>query len=223
MMIKMLTRVQNIFLATKNIEETSRKFSKFFRGNPNFEGSSESLGIYITVFELDKTNICLISPKNSGIWYEPLANFLKEKGEGIFGLNFSSDDIDSDYNNSKINDLKVSSKFNSAFQGNTNDTIDFNFFNIENESVINLNISISNEINFLSKRESITDGISKVNQLVIQTKFPEIIKNIFEDKLNIRLALDKTFKEWADCCFKRRIFVEMGRSYNNRWKTNFYL
>ena len=97
MMIKMLTRVQNIFLATKNIEETSRKFSKFFRGNPNFEGSSESLGIYITVFELDKTNICLISPKNSGIWYEPLANFLKEKGEGIFGLNFSSDDIDSDY------------------------------------------------------------------------------------------------------------------------------
>ena len=143
MMIKMLTRVQNIFLATKNIEETSRKFSKFFRGNPNFEGSSESLGIYITVFELDKTNICLISPKNSGIWYEPLANFLKEKGEGIFGLNFSSDDIDSDYNNSKINDLKVSSKFNSAFQGNTNDTIEFNFFNIENESVINLNISIS--------------------------------------------------------------------------------
>jgi len=35
MMIKMLTRVQNIFLATKNIEETSRKFSKFFKGNPN--------------------------------------------------------------------------------------------------------------------------------------------------------------------------------------------
>ena len=27
MMIKMLTRVQNIFLATKNIEETSKKFS----------------------------------------------------------------------------------------------------------------------------------------------------------------------------------------------------
>ncbi len=51
MMIKMLTRVQNIFLATKNIEETSRKFSKFFKGNPNFEGSSESLGIHITVLD----------------------------------------------------------------------------------------------------------------------------------------------------------------------------
>ena len=170
MMIKMLTRVQNIFLATKNIEETSRKFSTFFRGNPNFEGSSESLGIHINVFGLDKTNICLISPKNSGIWYEPLTNFLREKGEGIFGLNFSSDDVDSDYSNSKINDLEVSSRFNSAFQGNTNDAIDFNFFTIVNESVINLNISISNEINFLSRGESITDGISKVNQLVIQTK-----------------------------------------------------
>ena len=65
---------------------------------------------------------------------------------------------------------------------------------------------ISNEINFLSKRESITDGISKVNQLVIQTKFPEIIKNIFEDKLNIRLALDKTFKEWAG----RMLFFRLG-------------
>ena len=47
MMIKMLTRVQNIFLATKNIEETSRKFSTFFRANPNFEGSSENLGVHI--------------------------------------------------------------------------------------------------------------------------------------------------------------------------------
>ena len=206
MMIKMLTRVQNIFLATKNIEETSRKFSTFFRGNPNFEGSSENLGVHITVFGLDKTNICLISPMNSGIWFKPLTNFLREKGEGIFGLNFSSDDIDNDYKNFKINDLKVSSRFNSAFQENTNDTIDFNFFNIVNESVSNLNISISNEINFLSSRKIITDGISKVNQLVIQTKFPEIIKDIFEEKLNIRLALDKTFKEWAG----RMLFFRLG-------------
>ena len=30
MIFKMLTRVQNIFLATKNLEETSKKFSIFF-------------------------------------------------------------------------------------------------------------------------------------------------------------------------------------------------
>ena len=79
MIFKMLTRVQNIFLVTKNLEETSRKFSIFFGRKYNFIGQSKNLGIDIISFGLHKTNICLISPKHSGIWFEPLNNFLKRK------------------------------------------------------------------------------------------------------------------------------------------------
>ena len=107
------TRWDMAFRATKNLEETSKKFSIFFGRDPNFIGQSRKLGIDIISFGLNKTNICLISPKRSGIWFETLNNFLKNKGEGIFGINFSSNDFDSDYNHFIKNDLKLSATFKS--------------------------------------------------------------------------------------------------------------
>ena len=202
----MLTRVQNIFLATKNIEETSKKFTIFFKRKPNFVGQSKKLGIDIISFGLNKTNICLISPKCNGIWFEALNNFLKKGGEGIFGVNFSSDNFNNDYNNFAKNGLILSNKIESSFEGNKKDQIKFSFFNILNKTVESLNIVISNEMDFQNNRENSKNNVSKVNQLVIQTKSPDSIKDIFEGMLNIRLALDKTFKEWAG----RMLFFRLG-------------
>tara|TARA_B100000609_G_C17209319_1_gene432846 strand:+ start:1102 stop:1932 length:831 start_codon:yes stop_codon:yes gene_type:complete len=202
----MLTRVQNIFLATNNIEETSKKFTIFFKRNPDFVGHSKKLGIHIISFGLNKTNICLISPKSNGVWFEALNNFLKKKGEGIFGVNFSSDNFDNDYNNFVKNELKLSNKIETSFEGNKKDQIKFSFSNILNKTVESLNIVISNEMDFQNNRENSKNNVSKVNQLVIQTKSPDTIKDFFRDKLSIRLALDKTFKEWAG----RMLFFRLG-------------
>ena len=206
MIFKMLTRVQNIFLATKNIEETSQKFSIFFGRSPDFIGQSINLGIDIIIFGLNNTNICLISPKSSGFWFETLNNFLKNKGEGIFGINFSSDDFDNDYNNFTKNNLKLSDKIESNFEGNNNDKIKFSFFNIFDKAIENLNIFVSNEMNFQNNKANSKNNVSKVNQIVIQTEAPDTIKDIFDGKLSIRLALDKTFKEWAG----RMLFFRLG-------------
>tara|TARA_B100000925_G_C21983722_1_gene463536 strand:+ start:39 stop:869 length:831 start_codon:yes stop_codon:yes gene_type:complete len=202
----MLIRVQNIFLATKNIEETSQKFSIFFRRKPNFIGQSRKLGIDIISFGLNKTNICLISPKNSGIWSEKLNNFLKNKGEGIFGINFFSNDFNNDYNNFVKNHLKVSGKIESSFEGNNDIEIKFSFFNILDKTIESLNILVSSKIDFQDNKSSLKNNVSKVNQLVIQTEDPDTIKEIFEGKLSIRLALDKTFKKWAG----RMLFFRLG-------------
>ena len=206
MIFIMLIRVQNIFLATKNIEETSQKFSIFFRRKPNFIGQSGKLGIDIISFGLNKTNICLISPKNSGIWSEKLNNFLKNKGEGIFGINFFSNDFNNDYNNFVKNHLKVSGKIESSFEGNNDIEIKFSFFNILDKTIESLNILVSSKIDFQDNKSSLKNNVSKVNQLVIQTEDPDTIKEIFEGKLSIRLALDKTFKKWAG----RMLFFRLG-------------
>ena len=206
MIFKMLNRVQNIFLATSNIEETSQKFSIFFRRKPNFIGQSRKLGIDIISFGLNKTNICLISPKNSGIWSEKLNNFLKNKGEGIFGINFFSNDFNNDYNNFVKNHLKVSGKIESSFEGNNDIEIKFSFFNILDKTIESLNILVSSKIDFQDNKSSLKNNVSKVNQLVIQTEDPDTIKEIFEGKLSIRLALDKTFKKWAG----RMLFFRLG-------------
>ncbi len=206
MIFIMLIRVQNIFLATKNIEETFQKFSIFFRRKPNFIGQSRKLGIDIISFGLNKTNICLISPKNSGIWSEKLNNFLKNKGEGIFGINFFSNDFNNDYNNFVKNHLKVSGKIESSFEGNNDIEIKFSFFNILDKNIESLNILVSSKIDFQDNKSSLKNNVSKVNQLVIQTEDPDTIKEIFEGKLSIRLALDKTFKKWAG----RMLFFRLG-------------
>ena len=206
MIFKMLTRVQNIFLVTKNLEETSRKFSIFFGRKPNFTGQSKNLGIDIISFGLNKTNICLISPKSSGIWSKTINNFLKNKGEGIFGINFSSDNLESDYNNFVKNKLKLSDRISGYFEGNNKSQIKFSFFNILDNNIKSLNILISNEIDFQNNKVYSKSKVSKVNQLVIQTDDPESIKGIFDEKLRIRLALDKTFKEWAG----RMLFFRLG-------------
>ena len=61
-------------------------------------------------------------------------------------------------------------------------------------------------MDFQNNRENSKNNVSKVNQLVIQTKSPDTIKDFFRDKLSIRLALDKTFKEWAG----RMLFFRLG-------------
>lgn len=206
MIFIMLIRVQNIFLATKTIEKTSQKFSIFFQRKPNFIGQSRKLGIDIISFGLNKTNICLISPKNSGIWSEKLNNFLKYKGEGIFGINLFSNDFNNDYNNFVKKHLKLSGKIESSFEGNNDIEIKFSFFNILDKTIESLNILVSSKIDFQDNKSSLKNNVSKVNQLVIQTEDPDTIKEIFEGKLSIRLALDKTFKKWAG----RMLFFRLG-------------
>ena len=63
-----------------------------------------------------------------------------------------------------------------------------------------------NNSNIFGKIENSNNNVSKVNQLVIQTEAPDSIIDIFERKLSIRLALDKTFKEWAG----RMLFFRLG-------------
>tara|TARA_B100001113_G_scaffold143346_1_gene117327 strand:- start:66 stop:659 length:594 start_codon:yes stop_codon:yes gene_type:complete len=121
-------------------------------------------------------------------------------------INFSSDDFDDDYNNFVKNDLKLSNKIESCFEGNNEKQIKFSFFNILDKTIEGLNILVSYEMDFQNNIENSNNNVNKVNQLVIQTEVPDSLKDIFERKLGIRLALDKTFKEWAG----RMLFFRLG-------------
>ena len=191
----MISQVKNIFLAAKDIDKSSKAFSIFFCKAPSYQGFSSELGIKIHIFDIGNVNISIISPYEDGLWSEDL----RRNGEGLFGLDFISDDIARDHKNLKLSRVLVGEKNMFTFQGNDKSITRLNLFGLDENLVTNLNITISDNSHIFPKEEKGEgyENITSVNQVVILTKDSNKMLNLFEKDLGIRLALDKTFKEWS--------------------------
>ena len=110
-----------------------------------------------------------------------------------------STDLDEEYKNLKKLGISLSERKKISFIDDDKKTYLSDFFSIKENNISNLNISIGDESNFLREKEKSTasEGIKSINQVVIKTKDPDKIINLFKENMKIRLALDKTFKEWS--------------------------
>ena len=195
----MLKKIQNIFFIVNNIEKSSKEFSLFFSRSPTFKGFSNELGIKIHNFNVGNLGVGLIDTYKDGLWSKKILDFKKDKHEGFFGFNFMSEDAKITYSDLKEKNICLGDFHKITFEDNNSNTFHSYLFSIDEDLISNLNVSISGSNRFFTenKNNSSDKMVKSINQVVINTTNLDEMINLFEKNLQIRLALDKTFKEWS--------------------------
>jgi methylmalonyl-CoA/ethylmalonyl-CoA epimerase len=86
----MLTNIEHIGIAVKNIADSNELFTKLFNIAPYKSESVESEGVMTSFFKINSTKIELLEASNSD---SAIAKFIEKKGEGIHHIAFEVDDI----------------------------------------------------------------------------------------------------------------------------------
>jgi methylmalonyl-CoA/ethylmalonyl-CoA epimerase len=86
----MLTNVEHIGIAVKDIEASNSLFSKLLNVAPYKSESVESEGVMTSFFKVNETKIELLEASNPE---SAIAKFIEKKGEGIHHIAFEVDDI----------------------------------------------------------------------------------------------------------------------------------
>lgn len=86
----MLTNVEHIGIAVKDIAASNDLFTKLFNIAPYKSESVESEGVTTSFFKINETKVELLEATNPD---SAIAKFIEKRGEGIHHLAFEVDDI----------------------------------------------------------------------------------------------------------------------------------
>nr|WP_299423486.1 methylmalonyl-CoA epimerase [uncultured Emticicia sp.] len=86
----MLTNVEHIGIAVKDITASNELFTKLFNVPPYKSESIESEGVTTSFFQINANKIELLEATNPD---SAIAKFIEKKGEGIHHIAFEVDDI----------------------------------------------------------------------------------------------------------------------------------
>lgn len=100
----MLTNVEHIGIAVRDIQVSNELFSKLLNVQPYKSETVASEGVTTSFFRVDQTKIELLEPTNPD---SPIAKFLEKKGEGVHHIAFEVDDIVSEINRLKADGFTV--------------------------------------------------------------------------------------------------------------------
>lgn len=86
----MLTNVEHLGIAVKDLAASNELFSKLFNTQPYKQEAVESEGVATSFFQINQTKIELLEATNEN---SAIAKFIEKKGEGIHHVAFEVDDI----------------------------------------------------------------------------------------------------------------------------------
>lgn len=89
----MFSKIHNIVIAVKDVEEATKQYSDSFDLKVSRSGSSPAMGIKNAFFPVGDATIELVEPLDPE--QGPVAKFLQKRGEGLYMIEFEVDSMDS--------------------------------------------------------------------------------------------------------------------------------
>ena len=188
----MLTHFKSILITSENIEESHEQFNKLFGHDTSDMCNDSDLKIYS--HSLKNGSIELYENKNQKdiFYYSQLKKHNQDNG--IQALSIISDDIFGDHKKFKQMNLNKSDIEEIDFNFRNRKNVKSRLFSLKKTNSSDLNLLIFDKDTSLSNKGNYEDDtISKFNQIIIYTPDVEYLRNLFTEKLGIRLALDKIF------------------------------
>ena len=91
----MIKTLDHLIIAVQDLDEAEENYKKIFGISPVWKGVHKELGTANVIFNFKNTYFELLSASGNGLGADLVNNQLKENGEGMLGLVFGTEDINS--------------------------------------------------------------------------------------------------------------------------------
>ena len=207
----MFTRLDHLIVAVKDLEEAENNYKKLFGISPVWKGAHKDLGTSNSLFNFENTYFELLSASGIGAGADLVKKYLAQSGEGLMGMVFATEDINSARHSLVEKGFLVEEP--SSGQGiNNSDQQTRNWKNLFlppelTRGIFSFVIEHLDE-NLPQSKALNASSPHKLDHVVINTNDADGFIKIYKDAFNIRLALDKIIEHWN----KRMLFFRLSKT-----------
>jgi len=207
----MFTRLDHLIVAVKDLEEAENNYKKLFGFPPVWKGTHKDLGTSNLLFNFENTYFELLSASGNGAGADLVNNYLAQSGEGLIGMVFATEDINSARHSLVEKGFVVEEP--SSGQGiNNSDQQTRNWKNLFlppelTRGIFSFVIEHLDE-NLPQSKALNASSPHKLDHVVINTNDADGFIKIYKDAFKIRLALDKIIEHWN----KRMLFFRLNKT-----------
>ena len=207
----MFTRLDHLIVAVRDLEEAENNYKKLFGFPPVWKGTHKDLGTSNSLFNFENTYFELLSASGNGAGADLVNKYLAQSGEGLMGMVFATEDINSARHSLVEKGFLVEEP--SSGQGiNNSDQQIRNWKNLFlppelTRGIFSFVIEHLDE-NLPQSKELNASSPHKLDHVVINTNDADGFIKIYKDAFNIRLALDKIIEHWN----KRMLFFRLNKT-----------
>ena len=207
----MFTRLDHLIVAVKDLEEAENNYKKLFGISPVWKGAHKDLGTSNSLFNFENTYFELLSASGNGRGADLVNKYLAQSGEGLMGMVFATEDINSARHSLVEKGFLVEEP--SSGQGiNNSDQQTRNWKNLFlppelTRGIFSFVIEHLDE-NLPQSKALNASSPHKLDHVVINTNDADGFIKIYKDAFKIRLALDKIIEHWN----KRMLFFRLNKT-----------
>ena len=207
----MFARLDRLIVAVKDLEKAESNYKKLFGIAPVWRGKHKDLGTSNSLFGFENTYLELLSSSGNGVGADLVDQHLSESGEGLMGMVFATENIDSVRHSLKEEGFLVEELI--IGQGiNASDHQIRKWKNLFLPHELTRGIFsfvIEHTDGELPQPKELNDSSpNKLDHVVINTNDADGFIKIYKDTFNIHLALDKVIEHWQ----KRMLFFRLNQT-----------
>ncbi|MGH6690976.1 MAG: VOC family protein, partial [Gammaproteobacteria bacterium] len=198
----MIQGLDHVSVLVRDLGEATRAWSAILGRSPSFRGDHEDLGACNALFRLRNTSLELVTPTRETTYSSWLRKRLDREGEGLFVLGFATDDADACARELRSAGLSVEGpREGQATALDTEAVLRFRSVvwpPAQTRGVASFAIEYLSDEDVMPLREPTADphaAVDALDHVVVQTSDPEGAIALYQDRLGLRLALDRTFPE----------------------------
>ena len=207
----MIDRIDHLIVAVKDLEAAEDNYKKIFGHDPVWRGAHESLGTKNSIFNFNNLYFELLAANGKGAGASLVNSSIEENGEGLAGLVFGSDNIETTKQQLSSKGYELSGlALGEGFDEDAGKKRTWQSLFLPNDITRGLfSFAIEHKTGKLDLLDRFTsDCVHKLDHVVINTNDAEGFIRVYEKDLGIRLALDQTVEKWGG----RMLFFRLNQT-----------
>lgn len=209
----MFARLDHVILAVADLDAATRAYSRLLGRSPSWRGEHPGAGTANALFRLENTYLELLAAAREGPTGAALGAWLAERGEGLLGLAFGTDDAAACREALAARGLEPG-----PVEKGVGRDVESGAFRRWRRVPLPLartrgvlvfaieHLSPPELLPAAAAADSEAAAVCALDHAVVRTSDPEAARALYGDGLGLRLALDREFPQWG----ARLLFFRVG-------------